>query len=148
MWLSFEEQAGWLVAGIHRRGWCESLSQSRRHTLASALAGFYQMAGVDLVREQIESRLEPGSRGYEVTNYALVIWSNNDLSRVYPLRDWPRLNPARDAASMTATPDDRQRWVFAANPIAWRRWVVTWELDQLDGSSKHQVLDNIRLLPS
>ncbi len=42
---------------------------------------------------------------------------------------------------------DRARWVFAAAPITWRRWVVTWELDQLDGASKHNVLDNVTLLP-
>ena len=47
MWLAFEEQSGWLVASIHRRGWSDTLSYPRRHTLASALAGFYKMAGVD-----------------------------------------------------------------------------------------------------
>ncbi len=64
MWLAFEEQSGWLVASIHRRGWSDALSLQRRHTLASALAGFYKMAGVTLVREQIDARLDPGSRGY------------------------------------------------------------------------------------
>ena len=43
---------------------------------------------------------------------------------------------------------DRERWIFSATPITWRRWVVTWELDQLDGFSKHNVLENITLLPS
>ena len=74
MWLAFEEQAGWLVAGIHRRGWSDGLSYARRQALASALAGFYKMAGVDLVREQIESRLAAGSEGYAITTTGLVIW--------------------------------------------------------------------------
>jgi hypothetical protein len=147
MWLAFEEQSGWLVAAIYRRGWSDSLSNARRHTLASALAGFYKLAGVDLVREQIEGRLDPTSRGYEISDEGLVVWPGRDMpKRIYPLRDWPRLDERRLAAGFTL--DERQRWVFAAAPISWRRWVVTWELDQLGGFSKHHVLENMYLLPS
>src|SRR6185436_12941129 len=71
MWLAFEEQAGWLVASIYRHGWSDTLSYPRRHTLANALAGFYKMAGVDLVLEQIEEHLDPGSRGYEINEAGL-----------------------------------------------------------------------------
>jgi hypothetical protein len=150
MWLAFEEQAGWLVASVHRNGWSDTLSHPRRSTLANALAGFYKMAGVDLVREQIESRLDAGSRGYEITDQALVIESPRDGSRhVVPLRDRSQLEPPDDLARFgpIAGEPDRQRWIFAATPISWRRWVVTWELDQLGGSSKHSVLENMHLLP-
>jgi hypothetical protein len=145
MWLAFEEQSGWLVAGIHKRGWADHLSLAGRHTLASALAGFYKMAGVDLVREQIEARLEAGSPGYEVNERALVVWSGqNGPLHTYRLRDWPTLYEDGVDEAITV---DRDRWVFAATPISWRRWVVTWELDQL-GGSKHDVLENTVLLPS
>jgi hypothetical protein len=150
MWLAFEEQAGWLVASIHRRGWSDTLTYQRRHTLASALAGFYKMAGVTLVREQILARLEPGSRGYRITDDALMVWaSDNRYERVYRLREWPTMNGRHDAPSamLHEVAADRQHWVFAATPISWRRWVVTWELDQLDGFSRHNVLENISLLP-
>jgi hypothetical protein len=141
MWLSFDEQAGWLAAGTYHRGWADGLAYARRHALASALAGFYKMAGVDVVREQVESRLEPGSRGYEITSDALVVWTAAGAQREFPLRDWPALSqPAVDN-------DERRRWVFAVTPISWRRWVVTWELDQLEGSSRHHVLENMHLLP-
>jgi hypothetical protein len=147
MWLAFEEQSGWLVASIYRRGWSDTLSYARRHTLASGLAGFYKLAGVDLVREQIEARLAAGSRGYQITEAGLSVWPSHDgPPQVYPLRDWPRLDETREAAGFTLA--DRDRWVFAATPISWRRWVVTWELDQLGGSSQHQVLENLYLLPS
>ncbi len=146
MWLSFEEQSGWLVAGIYRRGWSDALSYTRRHTLASALAGFYKMAGVDLVREQIEGRLDQGSRGYEITDIGLVVWPNRDgPPQTFPLRDWPAWDARRNASGQA--PEDRDRWVFAAAPISWRRWVVTWELDQLGGFSQHHVLENMYLLP-
>ncbi len=145
LWLAFEEQAGWLVASIHHRGWADHLSYQRRHTLASALAGFYKMAGVDLVRQQIEAQLEPGSPGYEITERALVVWPRPNAPKcVYRLRDWPTL----DDDTSEPAPEDRDRWVFAAVPISWRRWVVTWELDQLGGISKHQVLEDMVLLPS
>jgi hypothetical protein len=150
MWLAFEEQAGWLVAGVYRRGWSDTLSHPRRPTLANALAGFYKMAGVDLVREQIESRLDAGSRGYEITDQALIIESPRDGSRqVVPLRDRSQLEPQGNPPRFgpIASEADRQRWIFAATPISWRRWVVTWELDQLGGSSKHSVLENMHLVP-
>jgi hypothetical protein len=150
LWLSFEEQSGWLVAGIQRRGWSDALSLVRRHTLASALAGFYKMAGVTLVREQIEARLEPGSRGYDITDESLIVWtSDNRLQRVYRLSQWPSMNGYHDVqGAMVSQPAlDRPQWVYAATPISWRRWVVTWELDQLDGASRHDVLDNISVLP-
>jgi hypothetical protein len=147
MWLAFEDKAGWLVAGVYRRGWSDTLSELRRHTLASALAGFYKMAGVDLVREQIEARLEPGSPGYEITEETLVVWATREAApREYRLRDWSSLNEPRDAWG-GSTAEDRGHWVFAAAPISWRRWVITWELDQLGGFSKHHVLDNVHLLP-
>ena len=142
MWLAFEEQSGWLVAETYHRGWADGLAYGRRHALASALAGFYKMAGVDVVREQVESRLEPGSRGYEITSGALVVWTAAGAQREFPLRDWPPLAAAK------VDNDERRRWVFAVTPISWRRWVVTWELDQLEGSSRHHVLENMHLLPS
>jgi hypothetical protein len=146
MWLSFEEASGWLVAGIHKRGWADHVSYAQRHALASALAGFYKMAGVDLVREQIESRLEAGSPGYQVTDDALVVWSGgNGSPHRYRLRDWPSLDEDDAQAPWSA---DRDRWVFSATPISWRRWVVTWELDELGGASKHEVLENLVLLPA
>ncbi|MGD9720889.1 MAG: hypothetical protein AB7O59_23340 [Pirellulales bacterium] len=150
MWLEFEEQSGWLVASIPRRGWADALPQKRRHTLASALAGFYKMAGVALVREQIEARLEPGSRGYEVTDDALLVWSSdNRLRRAYRLSEWPSVNGHIEALDVLpdVSPTDRPQWVFAATDITWRRWVITWELDQLEGGSKHEVLENVVVLP-
>jgi hypothetical protein len=146
MWLAFEEQSGWLVGSIHRRGWSDTLSYSRRQTLASALAGFYKMAGVDLVREQIEARIGPTARGYAITDQALVIWpALDEPPHFYPLRDWPP--PHAATGEELSVPADRDRWVFAAAPISWRRWVVTWELDQLGGAAKHQVLEHMSLLP-
>ncbi len=142
LWLGFEEQQGWLVAEIDERGWLDHLAFAQRQALASALAGFYKLAGVDLVREQVESQLEPNSPGYEITDEALVVWpGQNAPRRVVPLRTWPT------ADTNAAAVADRARWLFCATPISWRQWVVTWELDQLGTTSRHRVLEEIPLLP-
>jgi hypothetical protein len=147
LWLSFEEKSGWLLAAIQRRGWADNLSLQQRHTLASALAGFYKLAGVDLVREQIEANLEPTSPGYDITPDSLVVWPwPSAPPKILPIRDWPTLDDG-----VAIDPDlaaERSRWIFSAVPISWRRWVVTWELDELGGNAQHQVLDSIQLLPT
>ncbi len=145
LWLAFEDQSGWLVAGVHNRGWFDALSTPRRQALGAALAGFFKMAGVGLVREQIESNLESGSRGYEITDQALLISTGaGRLPKRIPLAPWDAGDPS---GFPPAAPAESDRWVFAATPITWRQWVVMWELDQL-GSSKHQVLDTMHLLPA
>ncbi len=146
MWLAFEEQSGWLVASIHRRGWADILGYPKRQTLASALAGFYKMAGVELVREQIEVQLEPGAPEFEVTDSELIVYPRpGSPPSAYYLGNWPPLDNSDELVAALAS--QRERWVFAATPIAWRRWVVTWELDQLGGFANHQVLDHLALLP-
>jgi hypothetical protein len=76
-----------------------------------------------------------------------VVWPHRDgPPQTYPLRDWPAWDAQNNPGD--ARPEDRDCWVFAASPISWRRWVVTWELDQLGGFSQHRVLENMYLLPS
>jgi hypothetical protein len=75
----------------------------------------------------------------------LVVWpERSGLKHVYPLGQWP-LEAEREAAEGRLA--DRQQWVFAATPITWRRWVVTWELDALGGANQHQILDDLDVLP-
>jgi hypothetical protein len=144
LWVAFEEQSGWLVASLHRRGWADSLSPQRRHTLGSALAGFYKMAGVDLVREQIATRLDVAAGGYCVNDTDLVVWHRDGPRRAVPLRSWTvDAQPGFATEALAA----RQQWVFAASPITWRRWVVNWELDALGDSGQPPLVENMELLP-
>ena len=73
VWISLEDQAGWLVASIDRRGWLDQLSPGQRGTLANALAGFYKLAGVDLVREQLDAHLPPETETYSIEERGLVV---------------------------------------------------------------------------
>src|SRR6185295_18930842 len=113
MWLAFEEQAGWLVAGVYRRGWSDALSSPRRQTVANALAGFYKMAGVDLVRDQIESQLPATSPGYEITEDALLVWLDRDgRPRDIALGNWLPLESPEPQHAFLSGQLDRRQWVF------------------------------------
>ena len=147
LWLAFEEQSGWLVASIHKRGWADNLTYQQRHALASALAGFYKMAGVDLVREQIEARLAPDSPGYEVTDEALVVWPRqNGPQLVFPLA---QLAESRRTRRRTITVSRRAGAVGLLGhahllaPLG--RNLGTRSPGQ---HRKHQVLEDLSLLPS
>jgi len=107
-WLAFEEQSGFILAGLRARGWISGLDPERRRVLGNALAGFYKLAGVDLVREQIEAWL-PGPSPYDVADEGLAVWPGADFGKeiVYDLR--------------TQVP------MFAKQAVTWRAWVTIWQ---------------------
>ena len=149
--LTFEEQSGWLVAGIEAPGWLDGLDPDRRDAMATALAGFYKLAGVDLVREQIVAGFAPEAPSYDVGDAGLIVWplagiaggrvvaaereveTDSELAAVYDLRDGPLLHPRTiDGApeSLGLPTLDAERLVFARVAILWTDWVAAWERDQ------------------
>jgi hypothetical protein len=97
-----------------------------------ALGGFYKLAGVDAVREQIASQLPPDAI-YDSTERGLVVWSgpDQDGEAVYDLR----VGPQADAL------------LYSATPIRWTDWVETWQRD-FDGKGHDPLLPlRVRLLP-
>ncbi len=71
--IAFEEQSGWLCACVARAGWVAALGDEERVLFENALAGLYQRAGVDFVREQIEAALPPATP-YDIADEGLVVW--------------------------------------------------------------------------
>jgi hypothetical protein len=64
--VDFEEHGGWLLAGLTcssacSQSWLSRLSPQQGMAFRDALGGFYKLAGVDVVREQVESQLYPGA---------------------------------------------------------------------------------------
>ena len=74
LWLGFELQSGWLLAGIAEPGWLADLGPEQIQVLRTALIGFYQVSGVELVRQQIEASLPTPPPVYEITSGTLVLW--------------------------------------------------------------------------
>lgn len=145
--LQIELCAGWLVGGISEEGWLPHLSPEQRHALTSALANLYRLAGVDLVREQVTASLAPTVASYEIHQEGLVVWTTprQGAGVVYDLREphemiHPRPQGA-DGATATAEwpPLQPQQLLFSRVPLAWDRWVQTWQRDK-DGMGHERFL--------
>src|SRR5262249_38784464 len=130
--LSFALHAGWLVAEITEPGWLERLSPEEAQTLTAALAGLYKMAGVDLVREQIQACLGERPRTYALAEEGLIVWSPAKAEFVYNLRDGQLIQARTPAGEETdqLPPCPADRLLFQNVPVTWERWVETWEHDQ------------------
>ncbi|MEO6812272.1 MAG: hypothetical protein ABI353_24450 [Isosphaeraceae bacterium] len=149
-WIGFEEQSGWLVAGIDQVGWIDRLDLNGRRTLASALAGLYKMAGVDLVREQVAASFEPDPPAYDIAPEGLIVWPDPsyETQAVYPLRDGPLIVPQGPSSTTSPLPTlDRARLMFRLVLIPWRRWIEVWELDRVGQGHPEPIALGMRLLP-
>ncbi len=150
VFVDFEEHAGWLVAGLSFPGaesatWLARLSPEQTTAFRDALAGFYKLAGVELVREQIETLLPPDV-AYDVSAEGLVVWPASGGESVYDLRKDPELLPRSHGAS-PLPPLTTEALLYSATPIYWTDWVQTWQLDH-DGKGHAPLLPpRIRLLP-
>ncbi len=153
MRLEWEDQAGWLVAGIREPGWLESLAEEPRQAVTTALAGLYKLAGIDLVREQMRPTLPAAASGFTLTPRDLVLEVGPhhapavryDLTKPKgPLRprtltgapapDWPTLDP--------------KRLIFARVPLSWQQWVESWQGNP-DGKPPRTLLSSgVWLLPA
>lgn len=132
--LVFEEQSGWLIANALHTGWVKQLDEAQQETLLTALIGFYKLAGVDMVREQIAASFAPRRIPYDVTEDGLVVWPDGEYEEeaVYNLwhhqviRPYPRsvarnfLLPALNADSL----------LFVKTPLSWDVWAARWDNDR------------------
>jgi hypothetical protein len=129
--IAFEQQSGFLVAGVSRSGWLENLGREERLVLADALAGFYKRAGVDLVREHLATVLPPGAT-WSVSDDRLVVWCDDNATD-YSLDDgalpWPQV-------------------VFGKRPLRWADWVAAWERDQDGKGHEPPLMPDVCLLPA
>lgn len=134
--LAFEEQSRFLVAGLARRGFVDTLDADRRDALETVLSGLYMLAGVDFVREHIEALL-PGPRGethYDIDDRGLVVWLKGYTSEVvYRLRSRePVLVPQQVTGDATTTPPaiPASDLFFKQRPMPWSTWIRLWEPDR------------------
>jgi hypothetical protein len=125
--LAFEEQSGWLLAGVAHAGWAGALEGEERVIFENALGGLYHRAAVDLVREQIAAALPETSR-YDIADEGLVVWPGGFATElVYDLSK-PTLT-AHVRGDLPADPPpaiDRSSILFREHGIRWADWVDAW----------------------
>ncbi|MGK0482375.1 MAG: hypothetical protein ACJAQ3_002354 [Planctomycetota bacterium] len=130
MELIFEEQSGWLLACVPQAGWAMTLSGPDRALLLDALSGFYRLAGVDLIREQIDQSLGAKEMPYDVADQGLVVWPDDHYGdeAFYHLHRKGTLRPSPRSVARTydLIPLNRGALVFSHTPIARAAWEARW----------------------
>jgi len=129
--LKFEEQSGWLLAHVARPGWLPGLSPEQRAILTTALTGFYQRCGVDLVREQLEASLPQPCPPYDVSEKGLVVWPGQgyETEVLYDLRQRPEITPrvvsGKLADGLPVLQADQI--LFSRQEVTWLDWLAAWD---------------------
>jgi hypothetical protein len=152
--IRFELQSGWLVAGIPAPGWIEQLAADQRPIFEIALAGFYKLAAVDLVREQLEQALQShpgdGAPPYDIADQGLVVWPARgfEVEVVYDLRA-PSLRSAVSGDEARADVVDLagRHAMFGHEPVYWSVWSTTWQ-QIARGESPMPIIAGPSLLPA
>jgi hypothetical protein len=149
--VAFEERAGWLLAGVPRPGWLGRLSPPQRHVLAAGLAGFYQLAGVELVREQIAAEFRPAVPPYDLADEGLVVWPDAEAESeaVYNLCNGPVLRPCATRGGLAPGLPvlSAERLLYSRVTIRWVDWVDAWEGEQAGKEMPKELGGGFELLP-
>jgi hypothetical protein len=146
--IAFEEQSGFIVAGLSAAGFVDALDDEARRVFEAALAGLYARASVDLVREQLEAELitavgaageasEQGAPPYDVADDGLLVWPSGDYAQevVYRLDGEGWLAPrVPDGATVAARPIQAERAIFARQSLVWRAWNEAWTAKTVERS--------------
>ena len=144
--ITIEQQSGYIVAGVSEAGWIAALDPSQRQIVEIALAGFYKLAAVDIVREQLAAIL--GRAPYDISDEGLVVWPGTGYQTelLYDLRA-PNLAPVvRGPTAGLATPSFINRHaLYFREVLRWPMWATTWE--QLVVGDAARIIAGPELLP-
>ena len=129
--LFFQNQHDRLVAKVVSPGWVEQLDPEQRTVMASALAGFYKLGGVDVVDELVCASLRTTGIAYRLRRSDIDVWAGEERNRPvhYRLRNWGVLRPypsglAKSLGLPSLTPE---QLLFCERDLRWEEWVDYWE---------------------
>jgi hypothetical protein len=146
-----DAESGWLVGGVTSLGWAGRLEPRQREVLVTALLGLYKSAGVDLLRQQIESLLPSPTPWYDISPAGVVVWpeGEEDVEVLYDLQEGPWVAPqsVRGLAHRTLPTVERWQLVFADVPLLWDDWVVIWNQDAAGLEHPRESAAPVRVLP-
>lgn len=131
--IRFELQSGWIVGGLAEPGWITQLDAAQRRIFEIALAGFYKLSGVDILREQLSAALKPDegpTPPYDIADEGLVVWPGDgfETEAIYDL-DATKLTPIMRGAPYTGPLFDLggRHALFGREPLYWSVWATTWQ---------------------
>ncbi|WP_170229798.1 hypothetical protein [Polyangium fumosum] len=150
--IAFEEQSGLVVASVTEPGFVDALDGADRILFENAIAGFYRMAGVDLVREQIRAALGDDVP-YDIADEGLVLWPGEGYRTevIYPLDaafSGPIVPPTvrGDRPATPPKPLDLRKILFRDQHIPWAEWALSWR-EEVAGEAPRRVLFGASILP-
>jgi len=143
---AFEEQSGWLVAGITRRGWLRDTTAQQRNVFALALHALYARAGVHIARTQVSAAFQHHT--YDVAEEGLVVWPGPGFTRkaVYPLRGKDPSVP-RGSGAATLGPLPLHKLLFSKTPLSFSLYVNTLERARVGDVVPPELVLGIDVLP-
>jgi len=164
--IEFDEQSGWLLAGVPRLGWLGEFLEEDRAVFRTALAGLYKLAAVDMVREQIERQLlapplpdeartaahgsPRRSHPYDIATAGLIVWPHRHYEAEihYSLGDEsvfvPRPRNLARAAGLSPLP--RSAILYSEHPLSRADWQTYWENEQNVSALPIRLLPDVELL--
>ena len=118
----------------------------------NALAGFYQRAEVDLVREQLAAELGSAAH-YDISDEGLLVWPERDYSTelVYRIGNAKGALAPETRGALLAVPPrvlDTRRMFYRDQAIAWLAWVAAWGAADHAHAEVPRLLRGASLLPS
>jgi hypothetical protein len=124
MCFDVDYEGGYLLAGVTQAGWIPRLSPPQRRVLADALAGFYRLAGVDMVREEV-AKLLPAGASFAATEAGLSVWSADCRNEfLHPLSQRGNTPPTVGCVDV-----DVQQMLLSERPIRWVDWAACLQAD-------------------
>ena len=142
--LVFQEQSGWLLAGVQEAGWAATLTSERRDSFLAALFGFYKVGAVDMSREQIRHSLADSELAYDISDVGLKVGPGEGFKMefIYDLERSPLLTPKPASAGrrigLPAIKSDEL--ILSESPLRWHRWIRFWS-DEEAARDSEDLLD-------
>lgn len=133
--ITLEEQGGFVVASLTRLGWLSAIGPDEpevRVRVENALVGFYQLAAVDLVREQLAAVLGR-EVPYDIDDGRLLMWRDDFHSEIsFKLRGSFRRPLVRGKVRGRSPGEpppvlDRRELIFQWDPVGWEEWIDAWD---------------------
>jgi hypothetical protein len=149
--IDFEVQSGWLISSLVPIDAKLIQSEDDRDELLTAILGLYKTAGVEVVRQQLETAFSFTLPAYELSAQGLRIWPDSTFESevFYEFRDEPDFTP-HVVHGVTHRPLPtlyRCKVLYHEQLLAWQSWVSYWGAVTRGAQPRAKDFSDIPMLP-